>query len=236
MGHAFLEQVRSRDVGAVRAAVLEAPELIRATGEHGVAALHIAAELDDVEMASFLLDAGADPDVRASWGATALDWAATLGSSRVAELLIERTRPALGLVTAAAVGRTSDVRALLDAEVDLRTHRRSDAPLEPDDYWPADTAHIRGDVPSDALYAAARNGHDDVVSLLLDVGADVDAKGVFGGTGLHWAAINGHAETVALLVEHGADLTCRDAKFDATPEGWAREGGHADLAARLAPA
>jgi ankyrin repeat protein len=65
--------------------------------------------------------------------------------------------------------------------------------------------------------------------LLLERGADVNAKGVFGGTGLHWAAINGHRDTVAFLLAHGADLTIKDAKFAATPEGWAAEGKHEEI-------
>jgi len=48
-----------------------------------------------------------------------------------------------------------------------------------------------GDVLSHAMYSAARNGHSQVVEYLLDRGAAIDAKGVFGGIGVHWAAING---------------------------------------------
>jgi ankyrin repeat protein len=88
---------------------------------------------------------------------------------------------------------------------------------------------MKGDVLSDAFYRACRNGHTEVASLLLERGADVNAKGVFGGTGLHWSAINGHRQTVEFLLLHGADLTLRDAKFDATPEGWAAEGGHDEI-------
>ena len=83
------------------------------------------------------------------------------------------------------------------------------------------------------MFAAARNGHTEVVEYLLDHGALVDAKGVFGATGLHWAAINGHRETVELLIARGANLTIRDERFDGTPESWANEGGHTDLADRL---
>jgi ankyrin repeat protein len=65
--------------------------------------------------------------------------------------------------------------------------------------------------------------------LLLERGADVNAKGVFGGTALHWAAINGHKDTVEFLVANGADRTIRDARFDSTPEGWAAEGQHNEI-------
>jgi hypothetical protein len=93
------------------------------------------------------------------------------------------------------------------------------APAEPDDHWVADSARTKGDVMSHVFYCACRNGQTAVAALLLERGADVNAKGVFGGTGLHWAAINGHKDAVEFLVAHGADLTIRDAKFDSTPEG-----------------
>jgi ankyrin repeat protein len=86
---------------------------------------------------------------------------------------------------------------------------------------------------SDALYAAARNGHREVVAYMIDQGADIDAKGVFGATGLHWAAINGHHEVVEFLVKRGANLTIRDSKFDGTPEEWAHEGVHNSIEATL---
>jgi ankyrin repeat protein len=88
---------------------------------------------------------------------------------------------------------------------------------------------MKGDVISQAFYGACRNGHTAVAAFLLDRGADVNAKGVFGGTGLHWAAINGHKETVVFLVAHGADVTIRDTKFDSIPEGWAAEGRHEEI-------
>lgn len=64
-------------------------------------------------------------------------------------------------------------------------------------------------------------------------GATIDTKGIFGATGLHWAAINGHRKTVELLVTRGANIDIRDERFDSTPEGWAIEGGHADIAELL---
>jgi hypothetical protein len=34
-------------------------------------------------------------------------------------------------------------------------------------------------------------------------------------------------------VTRGASRDIRDARYDSTPEGWAREGGHAELAKLL---
>ncbi len=205
------------------------PDLCRSTDEHGKTPLHWAAESDQATCARLLLEAGADPEARSSWGASPFDWASTMGSGRVADLLLSRGASGLTLITGAALGHLAHVRAVLQSEVVAAEHRRRDAPSKPDDYWPHHSAHILGDILGDALYAAARNGHTETVAALFDHGAFVDAKGVFGGTGLHWAAINGHSDTVDLLLSHGASRTILDASFIATPAQWAREGGHVVL-------
>jgi uncharacterized protein len=229
----LLEAVRRGDTPAVADLLRSRPELARSAGEHGKTGLHWAAETDQAEVARLLLDAGADLEARTSWGASPFDWAATMGSGRVADLLLSRGASGFTLIVAAALGKLEEVQALVAAGVELSAHRRRGAPEAPNDHWPADSAHVRGDVLSDAMYGAARNGHTQVVRYLLDRGAEIDAKGVFGGTGLHWAALNGHRSTVDLLLARGASLTIRDARFNATPEGWAKEGGHLEIAAAL---
>jgi len=229
----FLEAVKRGDTSAVVDLLHSRPELARFAGEHDKTGLHWAAEKDQAEVAYILLDAGADIEAKTSWGASPLDWAATMGSGHVADLLLSRGASGFTLVVAAALGKFEEVKATVASGADLSAQRRRGAPESPDDTWPADSAHIRGDLLSDAMYAAARNGHTEVVEYLLDHGAATDAKGVFGATGLHWAAINGHRKTVDLLLARGASLTIRDERFNATPEGWAKEGGHMEIARAL---
>jgi ankyrin repeat protein len=230
----FLEAAARGDLGVLGCALRRDPTLTLARGEHDATALHWAAEGDRLAMARLLVDAGADIEAETAWGATPFDWAATMGSKRVAALLLERGATGLTLVTAASLGRFADVVSFLaDGALAVAAHRRRDAPLYPDDDWPADCAHLRGDVVSDALYGSSRNGFTDVAAYLIDRGADVNAKGIFGGTGLHWAAVGGKRATVELLVRRGADRKLRDVRFDATPAEWAREGGHDELATLL---
>ena len=61
-----------------------------------------------------------------------------------------------------------------------------------------------------------------------EVGGQGDG-GAVGALGRHGRT----REVTALLVAAGADLHLRDPEFDATPAGWAREGGHDELADRL---
>ncbi len=226
----FLEAVRRGDAAAVADLLRNRPDLAQFAGEHGKTGLHWAAEVDQVEVARILLDAGADIEARTSWGATALGWAATMGSVRVAEMLLSRGAGGFTFVVAAALGKLEEIKAMVESGEDLTVERRDGAAPSPNDHWPADSAYIQGDVLSHAMYSAARNGHAHVVEYLLARGAAIDAKGVFGATGLHWAAINGHRSAVDLLLARGASLTMRDARFHATPEGWAKEGGHTEIA------
>ncbi|POM78844.1 Hypothetical protein PHPALM_3577 [Phytophthora palmivora] len=57
-----------------------------------------------------------------------------------------------------------------------------------------------------AFNYAARYGHAEVISLLLQRGADVAATEEDGWTALHYAAANGKTAVVSLLLQHGADV------------------------------
>jgi ankyrin repeat protein len=230
----LIEAVNAGELDHVRAMLAQDPALVRARGDHDRTALHWAAEHDRAEIAAALLAAGAEVEPRTSWGATPLDWAAWLGSGAVVDVLLAAGASGFNLVAAAGVGRLDEVRRVLESGEDLGRHRRRGAPGAPDDdHWPAECAHLRGDVISDALTAAARNGHAEVVAYLAGRGADVNAKAVFGATGLQWAAIHGHRDTVDWLLAHGADPAIRDARFASDAAGWAEEGGHPEIAALL---
>ena len=59
------------------------------------------------------------------------------------------------------------------------------------------------------LMEAAWNGHLDICRLLIDKGAQQEAKDSIGWTPLHWAADQGHVEIVRLLCDRGADVEAR---------------------------
>lgn len=65
------------------------------------------------------------------------------------------------------------------------------------------TADAKADLPADALAAAALNGHDGMVILLLDKGLDIEFEGQV-GTPLRSASLLGYESTVRLLLNHGA--------------------------------
>jgi ankyrin repeat protein len=200
----MLAAARDGDAAAVRELLARDQALAGAVDVHRKTPLHLAAEHDHPEVAELLLDAGAELEAWTSWGATPLEWAGVLGSRRAGDVLLARGAR-LTLASAAGLGLTDELPRLAG----------------------------QGAAVSAAFVLACRNGHTDAARFLLDRGADVDARGFFGATGLHWAAHNGHADTVRFLLEAGADATLRDAQFDSDPLGWAREGGHEPVVALL---
>ena len=61
-----------------------------------------------------------------------------------------------------------------------------------------------------ALSSAALFGHTQIIALLLEAGADINAKNRDGGTALHNAAFLGQYEAAKLLLENGADVNIRN--------------------------
>jgi len=76
-----------------------------------------------------------------------------------------------------------------------------------------------------ALIIAVRNGHREVVDVLVRAGATLDARDDRGATALHWASAKGDVELVRRLVEAGADVNAKDS-MGYTPAQVAAAMGH----------
>lgn len=59
------------------------------------------------------------------------------------------------------------------------------------------------------LHAAVAAGKTECMRVLIEAGADCEAKNVYGNTPLHIACLNGHAEAVKGLLEHDINGTAR---------------------------
>jgi len=80
-----------------------------------------------------------------------------------------------------------------------------------------------------AIALASQLGHADVLRALLDTGVDADRYNPVGmhshATPLHQAALAGHIAVVRMLIDHGAKLDLQDTIYNGTPLSWAL---HAD--------
>ena len=148
---------------------------------------------------------------------------------------------------AAALDRTAALERLLDSQPDLANAYSPDGntPLGLACFFGASAA-VRSllrrgaDVSAVAanvmrvqpLHAAVSGQHAEAVSLLLEHGADVNARQQVGYTPLMGAAGAGRDDIADLLLSHGADpsLSSEDGK---TACGIALERGHPGLAERL---
>jgi hypothetical protein len=72
---------------------------------------------------------------------------------------------------------------------------------------------------------ASLQGHTQIVKLLLDKGADVNAQGGYMGNALQAASGEGHEQVVKLLLDKGADVNAQGGNYDNALQA-ASEGGH----------
>jgi len=74
------------------------------------------------------------------------------------------------------------------------------------------------------LIEAAKQGALEEVRAIISAHPEfIDNKDDSGAAALHYAAFGGHSAVVEFLVQQGADINARDARFGATPAGWAIE-------------
>jgi ankyrin repeat protein len=80
-----------------------------------------------------------------------------------------------------------------------------------------------------ALHLAVRSGESNMVTLLLEAGADVNAKGDSGVTALHLAAFNGNMQIAEALLKAGSEVNAVGFRHNDTPLHVAALHGHANV-------
>jgi protein-serine/threonine kinase len=83
-----------------------------------------------------------------------------------------------------------------------------------------------------ALHFAAQEGRRDVCNVLIENGANLEARSSIGRTPLHLASLRGHTDVARVLIENGADINCQDEE-SYTPLHYASEMGNSEVAAVL---
>ncbi len=87
---------------------------------------------------------------------------------------------------------------------------------------PARIHDVGPGIGSTPLIFAAHRGFLDIVAILLDAGANVEARErASNTTAVHWAAEGGHVPVLERLLGAGARLDVGDGWFNLGPLGWA---------------
>ncbi|MDQ3697092.1 MAG: ankyrin repeat domain-containing protein [Gemmatimonadota bacterium] len=179
--------------------------------ERGWTPLHQAAYRNDPEMVALLLAAGARTDLEAhGTGGTPLAVSLFWGHREAAELLAGVEIVPRNLRIAAGLGRTDLVERCFAADGRLTTEARAGRgfyrPHSGFPFWrPSGDPQESMD---EAVVWAAKAGRSEVMPILIERGARVDAD-PYRGTPLIWAASNGRVEAATWLLDHGADVNRR---------------------------
>jgi hypothetical protein len=227
---AFFAACAAGDADAVSAALDAESDLVcshdKGRPHGGWTALHTVAEQGREHIVALLLARGADPDAReAGDNTTPLHWAAAKGHVEIARLLLAAGADAhgegdlheLGVIGWATYFRppqedARDMAALLLAH-GARHHVFSalalgDAELvralaeqNPD---ALDRRLSRFERRQSPLHFAVERGRLDLLDLLLELGADVEAQDAHGHTALAWAMLRGDVEAAKRLRAAGA--------------------------------
>jgi len=147
--------------------------------------LYVAAFLGHAEVAELLLQAGAEVNAACFMGFTPLHVAARPGHEEAVQVLLDHGAEAHNIHEAAGIGDVEKVRQFLAADASLIDHE-----------------DITGGMP---LHWAAVNGKLEVVRMLIEAGANVNARDNGGETPLANACRRQDQETIELLLEHGAE-------------------------------
>jgi ankyrin repeat protein len=187
----FFDAIQRGDVDTVRVLLQQDPALIKARGpRHDASALHFAC--GNLEMLRVLLDAGADPnDAGDDASVGVIGWVTLIpepGAVRmdVVSLLLERGARH-HIFSAIAVGDLDVIRTLVERQPEALDRRLSTG--------------YHGET---ALQFAITRNRLDILDLLIELGADLDATDSKGQTALEFALLRGDRAAAARLVAAGA--------------------------------
>lgn len=199
--------------------------------------LHWAATLGLLELAIKLIDEGADIEAKDSDGKTPLLCAAISSDTLPLKALIDRSaninaknnksENILHIIIAANYMSKSS-KMLIKSDAGKRSNSLLKIALESG----ADVNVKIIDEGFTPLHYACYAGYHEALVLLLEHGAEVDAKAANGMTPLHIASWKGDQEFVLSLLEHGADANAEDS-FGYTPLRAAITEGHTNIVTLL---
>jgi uncharacterized protein len=225
--HTILSAVAMGEVEAIRTLGTLSPGSLDTPMDatnHRRRPLHLAIVKKQPESLAVLLDLGADPEAVDAAGLTPLDQAALGGDTEIAQLLIERGA-VLQLPAAIGLQRTADIERLVLDDPDclkpghrwgtliVRASEEAAGPMIEELIRLGASVDARDD-PSTAvdgtagytpLHGAAFRGNAEVVSVLLNHGADPFAlEGKYHAPPAGWADYAGHHEVRDLILEAAA--------------------------------
>jgi ankyrin repeat protein len=209
--------VRGEDIETARQ-LIAAGANVNAVNRYGVSPLSLAAGNANGDMVEILLRAGADAKAVVKEGETVLMAAARTGNPKAVQLLIERgaavnaREDRLGetaLMWAVAENHPEAAKLLIAHGADVNAVT-NDLKYTKDRFGLEGVLTILPHGHWTPLMYAARQGSLEAAKVLVDAGADKNARDPDLSTPAILAALNGHYDVAAMLVKRGADPNLSD--------------------------
>lgn len=175
--------------------------------EYSLSPIHNAAYKGHLEIARLLLEQGADVNATACNGNSPLHFAAEHGYVELARLLLDK----------GADVNATDKEDNTPFRLAILNHHTEVVKLLIDQVNNGSNEETSYNSNS-LLHDAAFPGNKEVVKLLIEKGADINARDGSGNTLLHKAALNGYLEIVQLLLSQGANVHAKNKNKDTASE------------------
>lgn len=225
--------VRMQDADTARLLLQAGADANRAS-RYGVMPLHLAIANGDIAMVRLLLGAHANPNSADATGETCLMMAAQTGELEVVKALLDKGAVVderdpeyrqTALMFAARGGSAPVVKLLIQRGADVNAQTRTGKVpafrLPSSNKGSKGAGIVRGGWPERGerdptpgaktpLLYAARDGHLNVVQLLLSSGAALEKADADGVTPLLMAILNAHLPVASFLLEKGANVKVAD--------------------------
>ena len=219
----LIRAVQNKNIALVTKLVRGGVDL-NATDISGRNALHYTIRQDNRQILELLLAEGANPKLKDTDGNTPFNLAVTNEQPALAAILLKAMVGINGrddkswspLYWAILADDWQLVQELLRDGADVAVGRHQNAfdiakIMGTEAKLAAILAKERGiNAAHKVLVKAMREGNTDTVKLLLELGADINAKNNYGWTALIYAARWGNTDTVKLLLELGADINAKN--------------------------
>ena len=163
---------------------------------NGTTALSVAVSNGHINVVKLLIEQGFDVEKQDALGLTPLHLASSSGNDEIVSLLIEKgssvnsvdTKGETPLMFAIDNGHTSTVRLLLESG--------------------ANFGHFSGG--PNCMHLAVARLNFEVINLLIQYNADVNARGPTGATSLHYAAEGGNVAAIESILAAGVNIDAPD--------------------------